>query len=159
MKSPLGTVYLVTDETHLYSLDFSGFEDRMHGLLKQRVGPYELMSRTRPSAAHQALTAYFDGELGAFNGVLRSLKGTEFQMLVWKELGNIAPGTTRSYQWVARRLGKPRAARAVGSANGRNPIALAIPCHRVIGASGALGGYAGGVDKKSWLLSHERKWA
>ena len=100
------------------------------------------------------LRAYFAGELLEFELPLR-MKGTEFQRLVWKELTNIPFGTTISYAEQARRIGRPGAARAVGAANGRNPISIVVPCHRVIGANGTLTGYGGGLDRKQWLLDHE----
>jgi methylated-DNA-[protein]-cysteine S-methyltransferase len=100
------------------------------------------------------LNAYFAGELRAFDLPLFTA-GTLFQRLAWQELGRIPFGTTISYAEQARRIGRPGASRAVGAANGRNPIALILPCHRVIGADGTLTGYGGGLDLKAWLLWHE----
>jgi methylated-DNA-[protein]-cysteine S-methyltransferase len=100
------------------------------------------------------LRAYFEGELHEFELPLR-MKGTDFQRRVWKELMNIPFGMTISYAEQARRIGRPGAARAVGAANGRNPISIVVPCHRVIGANGTLTGYGGGLDRKQWLLEHE----
>jgi len=101
------------------------------------------------------LTAWFAGERDRFDLPLRP-RGTPFQLAVWEALREIPFGETRSYGQIASRLGQPRAVRAVGAANGRNPIGIIVPCHRVIGASGALVGYAGGLDRKRWLLGHER---
>ena len=100
------------------------------------------------------LTRYFDGGLVSFDLPL-SLAGTPFQQRVWQELCKIPYGCAISYAELARRIGKPGASRAVGSANGRNPVSLIVPCHRVIGADGGLGGYGGGLDRKRWLLEHE----
>jgi methylated-DNA-[protein]-cysteine S-methyltransferase len=104
--------------------------------------------------ARDQLRAYFAGELRAFDLTLRP-KGTTFQHIVWAELVKIPFGATVSYAELARRIGHPGAARAVGAANGRNPIAIIVPCHRVIAADGTLGGYGGGLDRKEWLLQHE----
>jgi methylated-DNA-[protein]-cysteine S-methyltransferase len=100
------------------------------------------------------LTSYFDGGLATFDLAL-SLDGTPFQRRVWQELCAIPYGSAISYAELARRIGKPGASRAVGSANGRNPVSIIVPCHRVIGADGGLGGYGGGLDRKRWLLEHE----
>jgi len=106
--------------------------------------------------AKQELEGYFAGERRAFS-VPVAPRGTEFQRAVWTELQRIPAGATQSYGEIAMRLGLPNAARAVGRANATNPIAIIVPCHRVIGANGSLTGYAWGTDKKAWLLEHERK--
>ncbi len=105
-------------------------------------------------AVRDQLRAYFAGELRDFD-IPFHLHGTEFQRLVWNELSRIPFGSTISYAEQARRIGRPGAARAVGAANGRNPISIIVPCHRVIGANGSLTGYGGGLDRKQWLLDHE----
>jgi methylated-DNA-[protein]-cysteine S-methyltransferase len=106
-----------------------------------------------PAAARQ-LQAYFAGKRHEFDLPLR-MEGTEFQQRVWQELRRIPFGETRSYGQLAKRLNNPNGSRAVGLANGRNPIAIIVPCHRVIGADGSLTGFGGGIDRKEWLLSHE----
>ena len=108
------------------------------------------------AAVREQLAEYFAGERQQFDVPLK-LAGTPFQQRVWQELVGIPFGTTISYAEVARRLGRPTAARAVGAANARNPIAVVVPCHRVIGADGKLTGYAGGINKKQWLLAWERR--
>ena len=108
--------------------------------------------------AERQLRAYFAGRLRAFDLPLR-FGGTPFQQSVWRALGQIPSGETATYADIARAVGRPRAFRAVGMANHSNPISIVIPCHRVVGASGALTGYAGGLDAKRWLLDHERRWA
>jgi methylated-DNA-[protein]-cysteine S-methyltransferase len=104
--------------------------------------------------ARDQLSAYFAGELFDFDLPLAP-QGTEFQRRVWNELRGIPFGSTISYMQLARRIGRPSAARAVGAANGRNPISIIVPCHRVIGANGTLVGYGGGLERKQWLLRHE----
>jgi O-6-methylguanine DNA methyltransferase len=100
------------------------------------------------------LAAYFRGDLTVFN-VAMNLQGTDFQCSVWKQLSAIPYGETISYGELARRIGNPNASRAVGLANGRNPLSIIVPCHRVIGANGSLTGYGGGLERKTWLLQHE----
>ncbi|MBC53507.1 MAG: cysteine methyltransferase [Gammaproteobacteria bacterium] len=102
------------------------------------------------------LAAYFAGELQHFDVPLAGI-GTQFQQRVWQALCEIPYGVTESYGALAARIGKPSASRAVGMANGRNPIGIIVPCHRVLGASGALTGYGGGLERKQWLLAHERR--
>lgn len=101
------------------------------------------------------MTRYFAGDIDALDGVAVQTNGTEFQRTVWAELRRIPRGTTTTYGELAARIGKPTAARAVGLANGSNPVSIVVPCHRVIGADGSLTGYAGGTARKEWLLRHE----
>jgi len=108
------------------------------------------------SDAANQLASYFAGELTAFDLPL-ALAGTPFQKRVWAELRRIPYGHTISYQELARRVGNPKASRAVGSANGQNPVAVIVPCHRVIASDGTLGGFGGGLDRKEWLLNHEKR--
>ena len=110
------------------------------------------------ASAVEQLAAYFAGELRVFDLPLGA-EGTGFQRLVWRALGTIPFGETRTYGAIAHAIGRPSASRAVGAANGRNPISIIVPCHRVIGASGELTGYAGGVEMKQWLLAHERRYS
>lgn len=112
-----------------------------------------------PRFIAEPLRAYFRGELAAIDKIAVKMNGTEFQKAVWVELRSIAAGTTISYGELAKRVGRPGASRAVGLANGANPIAIVVPCHRVIGANGALTGYGGGLDRKRWLLAHEKGFA
>lgn len=108
------------------------------------------------AAAAEQLSEYFAGQRTSFDLTLAPI-GTAFQRTVWAALREIPYGSTESYGGLAARIGQPTASRAVGLANGRNPIAIVVPCHRVIGASGMLTGYAGGLDRKRWLLDHERQ--
>jgi methylated-DNA-[protein]-cysteine S-methyltransferase len=109
-------------------------------------------------AAREQFAAYFAGKLQVFDLVLAP-QGTEFQKIVWQALLAIPFGATESYGALAKRIGNANASRAVGLANGHNPIGIIIPCHRVIGANGSLTGYGGGIERKQWLLNHERRFS
>ena len=108
-----------------------------------------------PFGARERLTAYFAGEIGAIDALPVDLRGTAFQRAVWTALRRIAPGTTITYSALAARAGRPAAVRAAGHANGRNPVSIVVPCHRVVGSDGSLTGYGGGLERKRWLLAHE----
>lgn len=112
--------------------------------------------RADPHGLTTAIAAYFSGDLHAIDEISVATAGTAFQRTVWRALRDIPCGTTISYGELARRIGKPDAVRAVGTANGANPIGVVVPCHRVIGANGTLTGYGGGLHRKRWLLDHER---
>jgi O-6-methylguanine DNA methyltransferase len=154
--APFAELLLVTDaQGQLRALDFSDFGERMHRLLARHYGVFALADGEAPAAIIAALDAYFAGDLAALDGVAVATGGTDFQRSVWAALRQIPAGQTSGYGALAARIGKPGAARAVGLANGMNPVGIVVPCHRVIGASGALTGYAGGVERKRWLLAHE----
>lgn len=110
-----------------------------------------------PHNLSATISRYFDGELSAIDHIPVATGGTPFQRQVWQELRNIHCGSTTSYGELARRIGHPTAVRAVGAANGDNPVAVVVPCHRVIGANGSLTGYGGGLERKRWLLDHENR--
>jgi O-6-methylguanine DNA methyltransferase len=154
--SPLAPLLVVTgrDDT-LRALDFVDYEPRMSRLLGDHYGDCELRLGPAPSSVTDALDAYFDGELTAIDTLSTATGGTDFQREVWKALRDIEPGSTMSYGQLAAAIGRPNASRAVGAANGSNPIAIVVPCHRVIGANGSLTGYGGGLPRKRWLLDHE----
>jgi methylated-DNA-[protein]-cysteine S-methyltransferase len=159
--SPIGTILLVFDEANrVRALDFEDHEDRMHRLLQRHYGPSGEAYRLTPAAAPESITgklqAFFSGDLSALDEIEVSCGGTAFQREVWAALRRIPGGTTTTYGRLAASIGRTDASRAVGAANGANPIAIIVPCHRVIGAGGNLTGYAGGVDRKQWLLAHER---
>jgi len=109
-----------------------------------------------PAAIRDPIEAYFRGDVTAIDGVTVEANGTPFQQQVWMALRHIPAGTTMSYGELAARIGRQGASRAVGLANGSNPVGIVVPCHRVIGSNGALTGYGGGIDRKRWLLEHER---
>jgi methylated-DNA-[protein]-cysteine S-methyltransferase len=117
--------------------------------------PGEPRNRQPLTELGAVLTRYFGGETTAIDAVAVEMNGTPFQKTVWAALRRIPCGTTISYAELARRIGEPAAVRAVGTANGANPVALIVPCHRVIGSNGSLTGYGGGLDRKQWLLTHE----
>jgi methylated-DNA-[protein]-cysteine S-methyltransferase len=154
-ETPLGTIMVVVARATLCALDFGDCEGRQLHHLRRRFGDVDMVLAKDPGGTCKRINAYFRGELDAFEGVEVESRGTPFQELVWRALRAIAPGETVSYGELAARIGRPTAARAVGLANRLNPVALVIPCHRVIGANGGLTGYAGGLDRKRWLLEHE----
>lgn len=143
-KSPIGNIRIVGDEKNITLVDFS--EDYQQG----EDCPEHIMK-----CAAQ-LEEYFSGQRKDFD-INYFMKGTDFQKKVWAELARIPYGTTVSYKYIAEKVGSEKAVRAVGMTNGRNPISIIVPCHRVIGANGKLTGYAGGIWRKEWLLEHERK--
>jgi methylated-DNA-[protein]-cysteine S-methyltransferase len=155
ISSPLGTIRIVVADGAVCALDFGDTHERMLSALEMRYGDVELRRRRDPAGASRKLRAYFDGELEALDAIPAECGGTEFQQSVWSALRTIPVGATRSYADLARRIGRPRAVRAVGAANGSNPVPLIVPCHRVIGSDGTLTGYGGGLDRKRWLLHHE----
>lgn len=153
--SPVGLVYVISDGTNLRAIDFEGCESRMHRLLTRHYGQYTLHSTRDPAGAVSRLAEYFAGDLHAIDDLPVATNGTPFQQEVWNALREVPAGTTESYGTIANRIGRPKACRAVGLANGSNPIALVVPCHRIVGAKDALTGYAGGLERKEWLLDHE----
>ena len=128
----------------------------MRASLARRHGTGRLAGRGDPLGAVDSLEAYFAGDLAALDALAAEGDGTPFQRAVWTALREIPPASTASYGEIAARLGKPGASRAVGRANGQNPVAIVVPCHRVIGANGTLTGYGGGLPRKRWLLAHEQ---
>lgn len=157
-ETPIGTLVVIADAAgHLRAIDWQDHEERMLHLLARhcRKSGYVLKPSRDPHGLRQALQAYFKGEHGVIDRLKVSTDGTDFQRSVWRELRRIPCGKTISYAELARRIGKPKAMRAVGLANGSNPISIVVPCHRVIGADGSLTGYGGGIERKSWLLRHE----
>jgi methylated-DNA-[protein]-cysteine S-methyltransferase len=157
MATPIGDALLVTDETGcLRALDWADYEDRMRRLLRLHYEATPLEAGAAPAGVKQALQNYFSGDLPALQRIAWRTAGTEFQRRVWLALTHIPAGTTLNYAALASRIGKPRAIRAVGTANGANPVSVVVPCHRLIGADGSLTGYGGGLERKRWLLEHER---
>ena len=157
--APFDAIYLVTDGDRLCAVDFAGYEARMQKLLKRRYGSFEMAEMRDPCGATVRMQAYFEGELDAFRGLEVRTGGTAFQSAAWLALRAIPAGTTATYREQAARVGRPAAVRAIGAANGQNPLAIVLPCHRVVGSSGALTGYAGGLATKQWLLAHEARHA
>lgn len=155
VDSPIGKLLLVSDGEVLLLLEFEEYEDRLQRAFK-RFGPAATLTPGHsPEAMRRRIAAYFDGDLAALDAIEVRPRGTAFQLRVWQALRHIPPGTTTSYGRLAAALGMPKAIRAVGHANGTNPISIVVPCHRVIGADGSLTGYGGGLQRKAWLLRHE----
>lgn len=157
LPTPIGTMLLVFDEdARLRALDWSDHEARMRRLLRLHYGTALSLNKADPPPALAAtIAAYFAGNLRALDGLAVRTNGTAFQREVWAALRTIPVGTTMSYGALAQRLGRDKAVRAVGLANGANPVGLVVPCHRVIGANATLTGYGGGLHRKQWLLAHE----
>jgi methylated-DNA-[protein]-cysteine S-methyltransferase len=158
--TPTGTMLLLTDERQcLRALDWDDHEERLQRLLALHYGPgttarIETHAKSA-SQARQAIEGYFAGDLSALGPLRTQTGGTAFQREVWAALRAIPVGVTTSYGQLAATIGRPKAVRAVGLANGSNPVALVVPCHRVIGADASLTGYGGGIERKRWLLEHE----
>jgi methylated-DNA-[protein]-cysteine S-methyltransferase len=160
LETPIGEMLLVTDnEGNLRAIDWADFEARMRRLLVRHYGEegFGLQAGLAPQVVKDALQRYFAGDLTAIDALRVKTAGTPFQRRVWDALREIACGTTLSYVGLAARIGQPIAVRAVGLANGANPIGIVVPCHRVIGTNGSLTGYGGGIHRKSWLLQHESR--
>jgi methylated-DNA-[protein]-cysteine S-methyltransferase len=156
IDTPIGVALVVTDEDgYLRAFDWSDYEARHLQLVGRYNGAVPVEEGAAPAKTREALAAYFDGELDALETIPWRTCGTSFQLSCWQALCDIPVGRTASYGEQAVRIGKPKAVRAVGLANGANPIGLIVPCHRVIGANGTLTGYGGGLPRKRWLLRHE----
>jgi methylated-DNA-[protein]-cysteine S-methyltransferase len=158
IPTPTGPMRLVTDgQGRVRALDWDDHEARLHRLLQRHYGKSAVTIEPRPgrSAAGAGLERYFSGDLTAIDSLDVATGGTPFQREVWATLRHIPAGRTLSYGALAKAIGRPDAVRAVGLANGSNPIGIIVPCHRVIGADRSLTGYGGGLERKRWLLHHE----
>jgi methylated-DNA-[protein]-cysteine S-methyltransferase len=155
VKSPIGDVLLAAADGKLIALEFAQVRERFDADLKSRFGDRTLKPARNPFGFSDRVRAYFRGELAALDDIPVDGGGTAFQRKVWKALRDIPAGATKSYSELAGAVGRPNAVRAVGMINGRNPISIVVPCHRVIGKDGSLTGYGGGLDRKRWLLQHE----
>jgi methylated-DNA-[protein]-cysteine S-methyltransferase len=156
VASPIGVVMMAIQGEKLCALGFADGWDRLMETLHRRWGAFAPRKVSGIDGFNQAITNYFKGDLNALDRVPVDLKGgTPFQQHIWSELRKIKVGTTASYSELGSRAGFPNASRAVGAANGSNPVSLVVPCHRVIRADGKLCGYGWGVERKEWLLVHE----
>lgn len=154
LPTPIGEALIVTDEAgRLRAFNWSDYEPAMRRWIERRYPKARLEEGQGPLS--HAFEAYFAGDLGALETTPWVAVGTPFQLSVWDALCSIPTGETLSYAGLAERVGRPTAVRAVGLANGANPVAVVVPCHRVIGTSGLLTGYGGGLHRKRWLLAHE----
>jgi methylated-DNA-[protein]-cysteine S-methyltransferase len=160
LPTPIGDLLIVADdEGNLRATFWTDHEQDLQRMLRRHYPgtPVELLPERNPHGLTDAIARYFAGELHAIDALPVMTAGTPFQREVWSALREIPCGTTTSYGQLAARLGRPAAVRAVGLANGANPIGVVVPCHRVIGANGSLTGYGGGIERKRWLLDHERQ--
>lgn len=155
IQSPIGKIIIVVDEDKMCALDFAGYEERMMKLLKRRYAEIELQPTDDPLGFSTRVKNYLAGDYKSLNAIPVTTGGTGFQQQVWNALREIPAGQTFTYAQLAQKIGKPKATRAVGMTNSLNPIAIVLPCHRVVGANASLTGYAGGLERKHWLLRHE----
>lgn len=158
LPTPIGDLYLVADdEGNLRATFWTEQESELRHFLARHYAParVELTPARNPHGLTRRLAAYFAGDLNAIDSISVRTAGTPFQQTVWRALREIPCGSTIAYSELAHRIGQPAAVRAVGTANGANPIGVVVPCHRVIGANGSLTGYGGGIERKRWLLEHE----
>jgi methylated-DNA-[protein]-cysteine S-methyltransferase len=162
LDTPIGEMLIVADrDGNLRATFWTDHEARMHRALQLQYGEngFTLEPACNPHDLTKAIERYFAGDLAAIGTLPVQTAGTSFQREVWHALRGIACGTTISYAQLAERIGRPKAVRAVGLANGSNPVGVVVPCHRVIGSDGSLTGYGGGIERKRWLLEHESKQA
>jgi methylated-DNA-[protein]-cysteine S-methyltransferase len=158
INTPIGEMFIVADhDGNLRATDWADHEGRMRRLLRLHYGEhgFRLEPARNPNGLTHAIGSYFAGEVTAIDALPVKTAGTPFQCEVWRALRTIACGATVSYTKLAEQIGRPTAVRAVGLANGSNPIGVVVPCHRVIGSNGSLTGYGGGIERKCWLLKHE----
>jgi O-6-methylguanine DNA methyltransferase len=163
IATPVGDMLALATEDSLCALEFMGPQQRLTRLdrrLSRWFPPHEIVDRETGvlDRTRRWLAGYFEGTNADISGLPIAMHGAPFEKRVWSALMQIPPGATTSYGAIAAALGSAAASRAVGAANGANPIAIVVPCHRVVGASGSLVGYGGGLDRKTWLLAHERRW-
>jgi methylated-DNA-[protein]-cysteine S-methyltransferase len=157
---PIGPILIVSKADILVALDFDSPEGRLRQILRPRYGRDLVFEETEcPIPIASAIQSYLGGRLDALDDISVETGGTDFQQQVWTALRKIPAGQILSYGQMATRLGRPDAPRAVGSANAINPISIVVPCHRLVGSNGALTGYGGGIERKRWLLEHERNSA
>lgn len=162
LDTPLGPLQAVASDRGLCALEFT--TPRRRGKLNDRMRrwfpPCEIVDEASPilERTRRWLDEYFAGTSAALGGLPLDMRGAPFELKVWEALLEIPAGGTTSYGAIAKSLGSPGASRAVGAANGANPIPIVVPCHRVIGSNGSLTGYGGGLERKTWLLDHEARW-
>ena len=155
IDSPIGPVRFALRGNALCALGFASQWKKLEANLEARFGTVEWRSGREARTVVRRLRDYFDGDLDCLDPIPVDVEGTPFQRQVWRRLRRVRPGEAISYARLAAAIGRPKAVRAVGSANRSNPVSLVVPCHRVIRSDGSLGGYGGGVKRKKWLLDHE----
>jgi methylated-DNA-[protein]-cysteine S-methyltransferase len=154
-RSPIGPLTVAARGDRLVLVRFGDDRDSAVRYFQRHERTAAIIDHRDPAGAVTALDRYFAGQLDALERLEVDFYGTEFQQRVWSALRSVGAGRTASYTEIASAIGAPLAVRAVGAANGANPIAIVVPCHRIIGTSGAMVGYGGGLDRKRWLLEHE----
>jgi methylated-DNA-[protein]-cysteine S-methyltransferase len=160
IQSPVGPLLMIADASGtLRVLEFHNSAERRRRVLERRYDGVPMTEEPGAFGNARTLTRYFEGDIECIDSIATGARGSDFQLQVWTALRAIPAGTTTSYGALARTIGQPDAARAVGLANGANPIAIVVPCHRVIGSDGSLTGYGGGLERKRWLLAHEARYA
>lgn len=155
LPSPVGDLTLIASADALYTLEFANKTNRLERAVHRFLPPCNLVPGHVPARFRDAVQHYFAGQIDAVADLPVVMGGSPFQQRVWQTLRQIPAGKVWSYGQLAAAVGNPKGSRAVGLANGANPIAIVVPCHRVIGANGALTGYGGGLPRKQWLLRHE----
>jgi methylated-DNA-[protein]-cysteine S-methyltransferase len=156
LETPIGVAVIMSDEHGvLRGFNWTEWLDRLLTWTAKHYPGVPVEKGALPGALRQSFVDYFAGDARAIDTVPWEASGTEFQRTVWKALCEIPSGETWTYSQLAHHVGRPTARRAVGLANGQNPVAVVVPCHRVIGADGSLTGYGGGIERKRWLLAHE----
>jgi len=155
IDSEIGPILIVSDGEKLCALDFAEYRSRMMALLQKRFKSIQLIEKSNPQGFSDRLQSYLAGNLNSLDEIPVSTGGTPFQQQVWFALRSIPTGTVATYGELAQMVNRPTAYRAVGMTNSLNPVAIVLPCHRVIGANANLTGYAGGLERKRWLLQHE----
>ena len=169
LATPLGEMLALASDEGLCALEFTTVKGRARGeerltrldaRLARWFPAHAIVDRETPiiGRTRRWLDDYFSGTSAALDGLVFDMRGAPFEKRVWLALQAIPPGQTTSYGAIAQALQSPGASRAVGAANGANPVAIIVPCHRVIGSTGSLTGYGGGLDRKTWLIDHERRW-
>jgi methylated-DNA-[protein]-cysteine S-methyltransferase len=160
IETPIGELLLVADAAgNLRAIDWAEFVLRMQRFMRLHYGKdgFRFQTARNPHGLRDKMERYFAGDVGAIDDIPVQTAGTPFQRSVWSELRKIPGGSPISYGKLAEQIARPKAVRAVGLANGSNPIGIVVPCHRVIGSDGSLTGYGGGLERKRWLLDHEQK--
>jgi methylated-DNA-[protein]-cysteine S-methyltransferase len=155
MASPIGPLTIAARGSMVCMLHFGGDQSGPRAMLHRWYGDEPIELHADPAGAVTAMRDYFAGSTAALDGIEVEMHGTPFQKRVWDALRGVKSGTTTSYAAIAKAIGRAAAVRAVGAANGANPVALIVPCHRIIGTNGSLTGYGGGLERKRWLLAHE----
>lgn len=155
VHTPIDALTLAAKDGRLCILHFGAREAAVRAALQRWYPGETIERRPDPAGAATALAKYFSGNLDVLDDIEVEMNGTPFQQRVWRALRGVRAGHTASYSEIAARIGAPSAVRAVGAANGANPVAVVVPCHRIIGSNGSLTGYGGGLRRKEWLLRHE----